>query len=165
MRIFGELSRICGDARRIHHRILLEEVQLTKRRGKQMTGRRAKSGPLLPLLSALAGDVSPRLRLVMTCQSFLVAISPRHSEIGVYWCGERVGFCQYHQGSLTELLSCSHCRGVVSAQRNVNFPRGRVRSRPSTNTSLRAARVTHVDSILPSWDEFQRLPSAQTDIT
>ena len=54
-------------------------------------------------------------------------------------------------------------RGVVSAQRNKDFLELRVRSKPSTNTSLRAARDTHVDSILLSWDEFQRLPSAQTD--
>ena len=63
---------------RIHHRILLEEVQLTKRRGKQMTGRRAKSGPLLPLLSALAGDdIISRLRLVMTCPIFFGSNIPR----------------------------------------------------------------------------------------
>ena len=151
---------------RIHHRILLEEVQLTKRRGKQMTGRRAKSGPLLPLLSALAGDdIISRLRLVMICPIFFGSNIPeRLPEIGVYWCGERVGFCQYHPGKpdRTAFL-LPFGRGVVSAQRNKDFLELRVRSKPSTNTSLRAARVTHVDSILLSWDEFQRLPSAQTD--
>ena len=158
---------------RVHHRILLEEVQLTKRRVKQRTGRRAKSGPLLPLLSGFANDdVISRLRLVMIGPIYFGSNIPdRLSEIGVYWCGERVGFCQYHKGEpdRTAFL-LPFGRGVVSARRDKDLLELRVRSVPSTNTSFsrfnqtpKAARVTHVDSIFLSWDEFQRLHSAQTD--
>jgi hypothetical protein len=89
-----------------------------------MTGRRAKSGPLLPLLSALAGDdIISRLRLVMICPIFFGSNIPeRLPEIGVYWCGERVGFCQYHPGKPDRtVFLLPFGRGVVSAQRNKDF--------------------------------------------
>ena len=130
-----------------------------------MTGRRAKSGPLLPLLSALAGDdIISRLRLVMTCPIFFGSNIPEETsrDRRLLVC-ERVGFCQYHPGAGPNCFLAPirpRCRQCSEKQR---LPRAESKEQALYQHSLRTARVTHVDSILLSWDEFQRLPSAQTD--
>mmetsp|Transcript_19021 Transcript_19021/g.59538 ORF Transcript_19021/g.59538 Transcript_19021/m.59538 type:complete len:2321 (-) Transcript_19021:1867-8829(-) len=160
----------------LHHRFVLEEVQLTERRlininhpnGVQLTERRATDRTaesrarlisIKQMLPRCAGDnVVSRLRVVVLGQTFLSQTdcidnaNKAPLDVGIAWCGKPVKLNQSRQSdSGGTLCLLPFGRGVAGAKRD------------GDTLQLTLASTDFLESLALSWAELRRLPSAQTD--